>query len=532
MLADLSGHPIEPLKRLADRHFVEVNRDNFDDVLAAMKPSLSLRVENILAGDGSELNVRLQFGRMADFAPGRLALQVEPLRSLIITRANLGSREPPDSIDALLSRQVARVLHHPDFQKLEGSWRGLQYLVFNSEISPTLKVKVLNVSKPELAKDLETFVEFDQTRLWKKIYVEEFCVPGGEPFGVLIGDYEFSRHPGEVQMLRKLSEVAAASFCPFVAAASPSLFEFKDFADLPKPRILAKIFLTDDYKGWNAFRETEESRFVALVLPRVMARRPFGDANKALEEFTFEEFELNEKGRPLETPHEHFCWMNAAYAYGAVLARAFAKTGWCLAIRGYENGGRIDGLPLYEFVSADGDTRTKCPTEVVIDDRRNAELEDLGLLPLLWYKTTDYAVFSGSHATHKPIDYGPKRPNDNLAAQLSTRLPFVLLACRLIQYLSLIVRSGAPGLRENKSDLEAFLNKWISEYVCDDPQVTEEIKARFPLASAKVEVGEVPGAPGYCSVVLWIRPSLYPEVPSPGLRFVTKCRTGYHSLNN
>jgi type VI secretion system protein ImpC len=425
------------------------------------------------------------------------------------------------ALDEKLSRQLAAVMHHPKFQKLEGTWRGMKYLVFNSETGDNLKIRALNASKEVLGKDLEKAVEFDQSQLWKKIYTSEFSQPGGKPYGALIGDYEFTNHPEDVAMLRKISEVAAASFCPFISAASNNMFGFKDFTNLPKPRDLKKIFASDEYIEWKAFRENKESSFVTLVMPRVLSRPPFGKANKKIDEFDFEEFVLDKRGRHVEAAHDQFCWMNAAYVQGAVLTRAFAETGWCTKIRGYENGGRIEELPLYKYVSKDGDLKVKCPSEIEIDDNRSSELDDLGFLALGWYKQTDYSVFFGAQTAHKPEYYGPKNQEENANAQISARLPYVLCASRIAHYLKAIGRDAVGSFKEKK-DVEAWLNDWIADYIADDPNASPEIRAKFPLMAAQIQVEAVPGKPGSYRAVAHLRPWLQFEELTTSLRMVAE----------
>jgi len=424
-----------------------------------------------------------------------------------------------DALDRKLSKQLAAVMHHPKFQKLEGTWRGLRHLVFNSETSDTLQLKVLNVTKDELAKDLDTAVEFDMSQLWKKIYTHEFSQPGGRPFGALIGDYEFTQHPTDVAMLRKVSQVAAASFCPFISAASSKLFGFKDFTSLPVPRDLEKIFASSDYIEWKSFRDTEESRFVTLVMPRTLARPPYGEANRKVAEFNFEEFERDARGKHVEMPHDQFCWMNAAYVEGAILTRCFAKTGWCTAIRGYENGGKIDELPLYKFVSPDGDLKVKCPSEIEIDDTRSAELDKLGFLSLGWYKETDYSVFFGAQTAQKPKYYGPKNQPANANAQISARLPYILCSSRIAHYLKVIGRDAIGSFKE-KADVQSWLNNWIADYILDDKNAAPEMRAKFPLMAARIDVEEVPGKPGSYRAVAYLRPWLQFEELTASLRMV------------
>ncbi|VAW58426.1 Uncharacterized protein ImpC, partial [hydrothermal vent metagenome] len=281
------------------------------------------------------------------------------------------------AIDEVMSKQLSAIMQNEKFQKLEGSWRGLNHLVMNSETSTDLKIRVMNISKKELTKDLEKAVEFDQSQIFKKIYESEFGTAGGEPYAALIGDFEFSGHPDDLDMLTSMSNVAAAGFCPFISAADPKMFGFDSFTELSKPRDLEKIFDSAEYTKWRSFRDSEDSRFVTLTMPRVLARLPYGAATKPVEAFNFEEAKLDSDGRQLESDHDEYCWMNAAYAMGTTLSQSYAEYGWCTSIRGAEGGGKVEGLPSHTFVSDDGDVDAKCPTEIGITDRREAELSKL-----------------------------------------------------------------------------------------------------------------------------------------------------------
>lgn len=424
-----------------------------------------------------------------------------------------------EALDAAISKQLAAIMHHPDFQRLEGTWRGLHYLVMNSETGTELKIKVLNCSKRELFKDLDRAVEFDQSQLFKKIYENEFGMPGGEPYGALIGDYEFTNHPEDIDLLQKVSGVAAAAFCPFISAASPKLFGLNSFTELSQPRDLAKIFDSVEYTKWQSFRNSDDSRFVALVMPRVLSRLPYGKHTKPVEEFDFEEVELDATGRPKSVPHEHYAWMNAAYVYGARLTDAFAKTGFCVAIRGKENGGLVEGLPAHVFRSDDGDPDLKCPTEIGITDRREAELSKLGFLPLCHYKNTDYSVFFGAQTCQKPKKYD--KPDATANAAISARLPYIMATSRIAHYLKVIARDKIGSFME-RQDMQDYLERWIAQYVCADPHPTPEMKARLPLAEARIQVEEVPGAPGSYQAVAWLRPWLQLEELTTSLRTVAK----------
>jgi type VI secretion system protein ImpC len=423
------------------------------------------------------------------------------------------------SIDATMSRQLAEIMHNADFQKLEGSWRGMHHLVMNSETSAQLKIRVMNISKRELFKDLDKAVEFDQSQIFKKIYEAEFGSPGGEPYGAMIGDYEFSNHPEDIDLLGKMSQVSAAGFCPFVSAASPKLLGMDSFSELSKPRDLEKIFLDETYTKWRSFRDSDDARFVVLTMPRSLSRLPYGKNTKVVDEFDYEEVELDEKGDAKPVPHEHYSWMNTAFVMGARLTDAFAKTGWCTAIRGAENGGKVEGLPAHVFTADDGDKSLKCPTEIAITDRREAELSKLGFLPLCHYKNTDYAVFFGAQTAQKAKKFD--RPEATANAAISARLPYIMATARIAHFLKVIARDKIGSFME-RQDCEEWLRRWIANYVSSDPHPSDDVKARYPLAEAEIKVEEIPGSPGSYNAVAWLRPWLQLEELTTSLRMVAK----------
>ncbi len=423
------------------------------------------------------------------------------------------------AIDEVVSKQLAAVMHHEAFQKLEGSWRGLSYLVMNTETSTQLKLKVFNASKRDVFKDLDKAVEFDQSQLFKKIYENEFGTPGGEPYGALIGDYEFINHPEDIDMLGKLSNVAAAGFCPFLSAAAPELFGFEGWTDMVKPRDLAKIFDTVEYTKWKSYRDSEDSRFVTLTLPRSLARLPYGANTKPVEEFEYEEVAIGKDGKSIAVPHDQYCWMNSAYVMGTKLTDAFAKYGFCTAIRGAEGGGKVEDLPAHIFQADDGDMDLKCPTEIAITDRREKEISDLGFLPLCHYKNTDYAVFFGAQSTQKPKKYDRPAATENAA--ICARLPYLMATSRFAHYLKVIARDKIGSFME-VDDCQAWLDRWIHNYVSADAKPSPDVKARYPLAEAKVEVKEIPGSPGSYNAVAWMRPWLQFEELTTSLRMVAR----------
>lgn len=423
-------------------------------------------------------------------------------------------REAIAGIDATISKQLAAVMHSQDFKKLEGSWRGLNHLVMNSETGSGLKIRMFNAKKKELFKDLSKAVEFDQSETWKKLYENEFGTPGGEPYGALIGDFEFSNHPDDIELLSNMSNVAAGSFAPFITAPSASFFGFDSWEELSKPRDLEKIFESQEYTKWRSFRESEDSRFVTMTMPRALARLPYGGATKPIEEFDFEEIDgsgsLN---------HDEYCWMNSAYVMGTTLTQSFAENGWCTAIRGAEGGGKVENLPTHVFTSDDGDTDSKCPTEIAITDRREAELSKCGFLPLCHYKNTDYSVFFGAQTTQKAKKYDD--PDATANAAIGARLPYLMATSRFAHYLKCMARDKIGSFME-ASDCEVWMNNWIQNFVNANQSAGQEMKAKYPLAEAKVEVKEIPGAPGSFNAVAHMRPWLQMEELTTSMRMVAK----------
>ncbi|WP_237215446.1 type VI secretion system contractile sheath large subunit [Falsiroseomonas oryziterrae] len=424
------------------------------------------------------------------------------------------------AIDAKLSTQLNAIIHDPKFLKLEGSWRGLHYFVQNSETSVSLKIRVLNIPKKELTRDLTKAVEFDQSQLFKKLYENEFGTPGGEPYGAILGDYEWTHHPDDVETLRLMSNIAAAGFSPFVSGVGAGMFGFNDWTELSKPRDLAKIFETTEYAKWRSFRESEDARFVSLVMPRTVARLPYGSATKPIEEFNYEEAPSDPvTGAAKKMGHHDYCWMNACYVMGGRLTNAFSQYGFCVAIRGAEGGGKVENLPHHTFTSDDGDADAQCPTEIGITDRREFELSNLGFLPLCHYKNTDYAVFFGGQTVQKPKKYD--RPEATANAAISARLPYIMATGRFAHYLKVMGRDKIGSFME-ASDCERWLNRWISNYVNSNENAGAEMKARYPLREAKVEVKEIPGKPGSYNAVAYMRPWLQMEELTTSMRMVAR----------
>lgn len=416
-------------------------------------------------------------------------------------------------IDKKLSAQLNEIMHHEDFQKLESTWRGLHYLVHQSETGENLKIRVLNVKKQELLKDMEKAAEFDQSSLFKKIYEEEYGQLGGQPYGALVSDFEFGRNPEDISLLKMVSNVAAAAHAPFVAGASPKMFGFERWTELANPRDLAKIFDSVEYAPWKSFRESEDSRYVALTLPRVLSRLPYGANFKKVTEFNFEE---NVDGKN----HDKYAWMSSAWAYGARLTDAFAKDGWFARTRGVEGGGKVEGLPVHTFPTDDGDVAMKCPTEIAITDRREFELSNLGFLPLLHSKGRDFAVFMGTQSCQKPKTYFDPAANAN--AELSAKLNFLLCVSRFAHYLKVMARDKI-GSFMTVSECERWLNNWIGNFVVSNPQsVGDKTKAEKPLSEARVEVREVKGKPGWYEAVAYLKPHFQLETLTTSMRLVAE----------
>ena len=415
-------------------------------------------------------------------------------------------------IDQLLTRQLNEIMHHSEFQKLEASWRGLHYLVHQSETSVMLKIRVMNASKDDLHKDLERAAEFDQSALFKKVYEEEYGTFGGAPFGALIGDYEFTRHSQDIAFLEKISNVAAAAHAPFFAAAGPELFNLDTFTDLGVPRDMAKIFDTVDYAKWKSFRESEDSRYVGLCLPHTLMRLPYGPDTVPVENFNFKE---DVDG----TDHKKYLWANAAWALGTRLTEAFAKFGWCAAIRGVEGGGLVQGLPTHTFRTDEGEIALKCPTEIAITDRREKELSDLGFVPLVHCKGTDYAAFFAVQSCQKSKKYDTDAANAN--ARLSTQLQYIMAISRFAHYLKAMMRDKI-GSFMSRTDCERFLNRWIMNYVTSDDTASPAVKAQHPLREARIDVSEVRGKPGVYKAAAFLRPHFQLDELSVSLRLVAE----------
>lgn len=416
-------------------------------------------------------------------------------------------------IDRKLSEQLNLILHNDELRELEGTWRGLHYLVNNTETDEMLKIKVFNISKGELRKTLGKFegTAWDQSPLFKAIYEEQYGTRGGKPFGALVGGYSFDHSAPDVKLLAGVAQIAAASHAPFFASAAPSLMGMESWKELANPRDITKIFGTPDYAAWNSFRKTDDARYVGLTLPRFLARMPYGAKKNPVDEFAFEE----DTGGG---DHDKYVWSNAAFALGVRITNAFKLHGWTARIRGRESGGTVDKLPVDTFPSADGGVDMKCPTEIAISDRREAELAKNGLIALCHEKGNDFAVFESAQSLQLPAKY--ENENATANAALSASFPYLMSTCRFAHYLKVMVRDKVGSFKE-RADMELWLNKWISQFTCDSG-ASEEMKSKYPLAAAEVTVEEVPGAPGYYTSKFFLRPHFQLEGLTVSLRLVSK----------
>jgi type VI secretion system protein ImpC len=417
-------------------------------------------------------------------------------------------------IDRKLSDQVNEIIHNPDFQELESAWRGLHYLVNNSETDTMLKIRVLNVSKKELGKTLRRYkgANWDQSPIFKKMYEEEYGQLGGEPYGCLVGDYYFDQSPQDVELLGEIAKISAAAHAPFLAAAAPTLFQMESWQELANPRDLAKIFSTPEYASWRSLRESDDARYLGLTLPRFLARQPYGAKSDPVDEFDFEE--------DVSGGSDKFTWANSAYAMAVNINRSYKLYGWCSRIRGIESGGAVTGLPTHTFPTDDGGVDMTCPTEIAISDRREAELAKSGFMPLLHKKNSDFAAFIGAQSLQKPAAYDD--PDATANAALAARLPYLFATCRFAHYLKCIVRDKVGAFKE-RDEMQRWLQQWIIQYVDGDPlHSSEETKARKPLAAAEVTMEEIEGDPGYYSAKFFLRPHYQLEGLTVSLRLVSK----------
>ncbi len=489
---------------------------------AEMTQDKSVQTTETSLGGMSDFESMLQqeFKPRSDERKTAVEAAVRTLASQALASTNLISGDSVRAIEAIiaqidkkLTEQVNLIIHHEDFKNLEGSWRGLKHLVFNTETDETLKIRVMNISKKDLGKTVKNFpgALWDQSPLFKKLYEEEFGTPNGEPYGCMIGDYQFDHTPPDVAILSGMSKIAAAGHCPFFAAAAPTVMNMDSWQELSNPRDLTKIFSSPEYAPWQSLRKSDDARYLGLTMPRYLARVPYGSKTDPVEAFSFEE--ETEGGS-----HDQYVWSNSAFAMGVNIARAFKLYGWCARIRGPESGGMVEGLPCHTFPTDDGGVDMKCPTEIAITDRRESELAKNGFIPLSHWKNTDYAVFMGAQSLQKPAEYEDADATAN--ANISARLPYLFATCRFAHYLKTMVRDKIGSFKE-REDMEKWLNNWINQYTVD-ASASEETKAKYPLAEAQVKIQEVPGNPGYYTSQFWLRPHYQLEGLTVSLRMVSK----------
>ncbi|EMZ3822396.1 type VI secretion system contractile sheath large subunit [Salmonella enterica] len=557
VLADLAGKPREELPPVTDRKFLDIDMDNFNERMKAIAPRVAFAVPNTLTGEG-QLMVDITLENMDDFSPAQIARKVDALNQLLEARTQLANlqtymdgkagaenlvnkllQDPTllktlantitvsddayksisaiiAQIDFKLTEQIKLILQHPDWQKLESSWRGMEHLVYNTETDEKLKIRFMNLSKDELRRNMKRYkgIAWDQSPMFKKLYEAEYGQLGGEPYGCIIADYYFDHTPPDVDLLGSIAKVAASAHAPFIAGASPSVLQMDSWQELANPRDLTKIVTQNlEYAPWNSLRASEDSRYIGLTMPRFLARLPYGAKTNPVDEFDFEE---DADG----SDHTKYVWSNAAYAMGVNINRSFKHYGWCTLIRGVESGGAVENLPCHTFPTDDGGVDMKCPTEIAISDRREAELAKNGFIPLIHRKNSDYAAFIGAQSLQKPQEYYD--PDATANANLSARLPYLFACSRFAHFLKCIVRDKIGSFKE-REDMQRWLNEWIMNYVDADPvNSSQETKARRPLAAAEVVVEEVEGNPGYYDAKFFLRPHFQLEGLTGSLRLVTK----------
>ncbi len=463
-----------------------------------------------------------EFRPKTDRAAEEIESAVQTLAEYVLKDTKLISTDAVASIEALIAQidkkltdQINQIMHHEDFQALESAWRGLHYMVNNTETDESLKIKVMSISKKEVHKTLRKFkgTAWDQSPIFKQMYEEEYGQFGGEPFGCVVGDYYFDHGPQDVETLTEMSKISAAMHSPFISAVSPKTMQFDSWGELSNPRDLTKIFQTPEYAGWRSLRDSEDSRYIGLTMPRFLARQPYGAKTDPVDEFDFEE---DTEG----ADSSKYAWANSAYAMGVNINQAFKLYGWCSRIRGIESGGAVENLPTHTFPTDDGGVDMKCPTEIAISDRREAELAKNGFMPLIHKKNSDFAAFIGAQSLQKPAEY--EDPDATANANLAARLPYLFASCRFAHYLKCIVRDKIGSFKE-RDEMQTWLNKWVMQYVDGDPaNSSETTKARKPLAAAEVVVEEDESNPGYYRSRFYLRPHYQLEGLTVSLRLVAK----------
>jgi type VI secretion system protein ImpC len=490
--------------------------------MAELEKQGSALVGVTLGGNDFASLLKKEFKPKTEEARSAVEQAVQTLAQQALANATVISGDAIRSIEAMiaaidkkLTEQVNLIIHHEDFQKLESAWRGLHHLVNNTETDEQLKIRVMNISKQDLGKTLKRFkgAAWDQSPIFKKLYEEEYGQFGGEPYGALVGDYHFDHTPPDVELLGEMAKVAAAAHAPFVTGASPSVMQMESWQELANPRDLTKIFGTPEYAAWRSLRESDDARYLAMCMPRFLSRLPYGAKTNPVDEFAFEE---DTEG----SDHSKYTWSNAAYAMATNINRSFKQYGWCSRIRGIESGGAVENLPTHSFPTDDGGVDMKCPTEIAISDRREAELSKNGFLSMIHRKNSDFAAFISGQSLQKPQEYDDADATAN--ASLAARLPYLFACNRFAHYLKCIVRDKVGSFRSREA-MQDWLNEWILKYVDGDPlNSSEETKARRPLAAAQVEVEEIEGQPGYYQSRFFLKPHYQLEGLTVSLRLVSK----------
>ncbi len=478
--------------------------------------------ESVEQEDDFSRLLKQEFKPRTEQAETEVNAAVQTLATQALSGVNVVSEDAIESIEKMiadidikLTDQVNAIIHHKEFQKLESAWRGLDYLVSNTETDEKLKIRFINLSKAELAKNLKKFkgIAWDQSPMFKSVYEEEYGQFGGQPYSCLVGDFYFDHSPKDVALLGQIAQISAASHAPFIAAAAPSVLQMDSWQELNNPRDLTKTFQTPDYAAWRSLRASEDSRYIGLAMPRFLSRQPYGANSDPVEEFDFEEDTAG-------ATEDKFNWANSAYAMATNINRSFKLYGWCSQIRGVESGGIVESLPTHTFPTDDGGVDMKCPTEIAISDRREAELAKNGFMPLLHKKNSDVAAFIGAQSLQQPKEYDD--PDATANANLSARLPYLFAVSRFAHYLKCIVRDKV-GTFKGRDDMEGWLNSWVMNYVDMNPESSDDItKAKKPLSSAEVSVQEVEGNPGYYTSQFYLKPHYQLEGLTASLRLVSK----------
>jgi type VI secretion system protein ImpC len=401
-------------------------------------------------------------------------------------------------IDAKLSRQIDEILHHPTFQKLEAAWRGLKFVVDRTDFRENVKIELFNCSKEDLLADFEDAPEVPKSGLYKVVYSAEFGQFGGRPYGAIIANYDFGPGPQDILLLQKCAAVATMSHAPFLAAAGPQFFGLKDYLNLPNLKDLKALFEGPQYTKYNAFRETEDSRYVGLLMPRFLLRLPYGANTVPVKEFNYEENVIGQ--------HDAYCWGNAVFAFATRIADSFAKYRWCPNIIGPQAGGSVENLPLHQY-EAMGEIQTKIPTEIMLTERREYELSEEGFIGLTYRKDSDNACFFSANSVQKPKYFGQSEEGRaaELNYRLGTQLPYMFIMCRIAHYLKVLQREQI-GTWKERADLERELNTWIGQYVADMDDPAPGVRSRRPLRKASIKVEDVEGQPGWYRCAMQVRP--------------------------